>query len=410
MAATPEPSPKRPPLARWKVWLFTTILLVAGAALLEGAAHFYLKAFRGYDGSHLIQYEFDPYKNIVPTPGYVDTRGIRHNSVGFRRSAEVPVAKPAGTYRVFLMGASTAYGLGGLWPHLQRDFEVIDNSQTIDAYLERSLQARYPGMRVEVINAAITSTWTHHHLIYLNQKIFRYQPDMIVFLDGYNDFLFVDPAHDQFAAYAYGEQSSRIMGPPTVSSLVFQNFWWLYRKSAFVHLVTKEMRKLGGLFKRTPKADRPAIDVDAYLAGLRTVFPANALAMVRRNTLLVRDAGIIPVVVMQPMLLLERDRPGLEGIERQLFDFNVTSYAPGYEDFVRRAVPWLADTTGKAVTAAGGFFIDGTPIYQTATGQIFTDYAHLTPKGNEMLAGHIEAGITGLIHDDAVAKGLLAPR
>ncbi len=119
-------------------------MLAITLGVLELAATWYLKAFRGYDGEHLLQYEFDPYKNIIPTRNFVDTRGIRHNSQGFRRSTEVPLAKSEETYRIFLMGGSTAYGLGGLWPHLQRDYEVIDNSETIDAYLQKYLQHALP--------------------------------------------------------------------------------------------------------------------------------------------------------------------------------------------------------------------------------------------------------------------------
>lgn len=397
-----------PRLPAWKTALFLFILLGAGAAILEGLAHLYLKLFRGYDGTHLIQYEFDPYKNILPTPNYVDTRGIQHNSVGFRRSSEVTVEPPPNTYRVFLMGASTAYGLGGLWPHLQRDFEVIDNRHTIDAYLERDLRAAFPGMNVEVINAAITSTWTHHHLIYLNQKILRYQPDMIVFLDGFNDFYHTTPGHDQFAAYAYGEQSHRIMGPPTLTSLAFQNFWWFYRKSALVHLVTREARKLGGLF--SGRGERTPIDPDEQLQRLQEIFPANALTMVHRYTMITRDAGVLPVVVHQPMLILEGHRAAsMVEIEKKLFDFNVASYVPNYDKFALKAAPWVVDTTRAVVEQSGGTFIDATNIYGGETQQIFTDYAHLTPRGNEVLAKYIEGVIGPMIRSDARAKGLSVP-
>ena len=74
-----------------------------------------------------------------------------------------------------------------------------------------------------MINAAITSTWTHHHLIYLNQRILRYDPDMILFMDGFNDFFKSEPDHDQFATYSYGMPSRVIMGEPTLYSLAYAN-------------------------------------------------------------------------------------------------------------------------------------------------------------------------------------------
>ena len=77
-------------------------------------------------------------------------------------SDKAPASKPQQAKgldrrRLFLMGGSAAYGLGGLWPHIQREYAVLKNAETIDAYLERDLAPQFPGRRVEVINAAINS-------------------------------------------------------------------------------------------------------------------------------------------------------------------------------------------------------------------------------------------------------------
>src|SRR6266480_1978409 len=205
--ASPMSLDSTPSLSLGKRLLFSLLLIGIALGTCELIAIWYLRAFNGYDGTHLYEYVFDPYKNVLPAPNYVDTRGIHHNRQGFRRTGEVMLAKPAGTYRIFLMGGSTAYGLGGLWPHIQRTFAVLKNSETIDAYLERILGDSVPGTHIEVINAAITSTWTHHELIYLNQTLLRYQPDMVLFLDGFNDFFFDNRDHDQFADYSYDLQS-----------------------------------------------------------------------------------------------------------------------------------------------------------------------------------------------------------
>src|SRR5210317_541638 len=98
--------------------LFLLILLsltaLATFAILVVGSSIYLRAYRGYDGQHLMNYDFDPYKNIRLTPNFVDTRGIEHNAQGFRRSEDTPRVKPKGTYRIFLMGGSTGYGLRSL--------------------------------------------------------------------------------------------------------------------------------------------------------------------------------------------------------------------------------------------------------------------------------------------------------
>ncbi len=399
-------NPQAAGLPRWKKVLFSVVLLVMVLAVLEFMAIGYLKLTRGYDGEHLYQYVFDPYKNILPTPGYVDTRGIVHNSQGFRRSEDVVRPKPEGTYRIFLMGGSTAYGLGGLWPHLQREYAVLDNSETIDAYLERILTDRFPELRVEVINAAITSTWTHHSLIYLNQSIIQYQPDMVLFLDGFNDFYHTGRNHDQFASYAYNLQSRVIMGEPTLYSLAYANGWWLFRKSALFHVLGRGLRVLKLVV--SGKTEPRPIDVSRDLALLPGVFQHNALAMHRRIALILRDLGIVPVFMLQPMLALDRDKP-MPDIERDLFRFNLESYRPNYEEFLTQARDTVAKYESAMAQELGAEFIDLTGIYRQVPQQIYTDYAHLTPLGNELLAQRAAERLIPIIQSSQDAAVTVAP-
>ena len=367
------------------------VILIAAVALLatvlEISARWYLRAAQGYSGGPLLQYEFDPYKNVRPTPNYVDTRGVKHNAQGFRRSSNVTREKPEGTYRIFLMGGSTAYGTGGLWPHIQRTYPVLDNSQTIDAYLEQDLSQRFPGKRFEVINAAIPSIWTHHHLIYLNQTILNYHPDLVILLDGFNDFYYYVRGHDQFASYAYQEHSSTIMGEPTLRSLLYVNSWWWGRKSAFVHIALRKLRVvklvLGGRPERKP------LEVNGALVGLQEVFPRNALVMVDRIAKLLEQENVDAAFVLQPMLILERGRPEMPAIEKEMLEFNLKSYLPNYEDFMHKAVPYVSALERATVEKSGATFLDATGLFRNARGQVFTDYVHLTPEANRVLARYI---------------------
>lgn len=381
-------------LSRKKKFLYFLIMFALVAIVLEVGARFYLRKSQGYSGGPLLQYEFDPYKNLLPTPNFVDTRGLQHNSQGFRRSSEVARAKPAGTFRVFLMGGSTAYGTGGLWPHIQRTYPILKNSQTIDTYLEHDLSQRFPGTKFEVINAAIPSIWTHHHLIYLNQSILKYKPDMVILLDGFNDFYYYTRGHDQFASYAYQEHSRIIMGDPTLRSLLYVNTWWLGRKSAFVHVALRRMRAVKLLLSSVFRShERVPIDVSGAVAGLREVYPENALKIVERIALLLQEEKVDGVFVLQPMLVMERGRPGMPAIEKKLLEFNVKSYLPNYEAFMREAVPFVRDQERSTVERYGATFLDGTAIFRDAKGQIFTDYVHLTPEANQLMAINIAHSI-----------------
>ncbi len=385
-----------PPLATWKKLLFSAVLALILFVILEVGASLYLRATAGYAGGAFQQYEYDPYKSIGLSRNWEDTRGVRHNAQGFRRDSNVVREKPEGTFRVFLMGASTAYGTGGLWPHLQKEFEVLDNSETIDAYLEPLLAQRLNVARVEVINAAVPSTWTHHHLINLNQTILGYDPDLILFLDGWNDHFFYDLRHDQFASYAYGEQATVIMGPPTLGSLVRMNGWWLFRKSAFFHLLSRVGREAKLLVFRPQRA--PALDVPKAVAQQHTVFERNALKMIERNALILRQEGIPTLFMLQPILSLERERMArMPDIEKKLFEFNLSAWPPGYEDFIRQAVPYVAQRTRETVEPLGARFVDLTELFPTSDGQIFTDYVHLTPEGNRRVAERAADEVVALL-------------
>ena len=391
-----QPAAPAPSLSRGKRWLFSGILLLLVLGLGELAASVFLRVTRGYDGRHLYQYDYDAYKNILPARNYVDTRGIVHNAQGFRRTTNVSVVKAPGAIRVFIMGGSTAYGLGGLWPFIQRDYAVLKNAETIDSYLENELRKAFPGRQVEVINAAITSTWTHHSFIYINQSILKYHPDMVLFLDGYNDYYFDEPGHDQFASYAYNNPAEVIMGAPTIKSLMYANGWWLFRKSALFHVLGRAAQ----IAKQavTPKPAQPPIPVDSAIAGIQRNFPKDALKMHRRSGLILLDEGVVPVFMLQPMLILERARlTTMPPIERKLFEFDVSSQKPNVETFYRRAVDVVRADEEAMTKEIGAQYIDLTGIYAGAQGQMFTDYVHLTPRANEILAGEVAKRIEPLL-------------
>jgi hypothetical protein len=187
-----------------------------------------------------------------------------------------------------------------------------------------------------------------------------------------------------------------IMGAPTIKSLVYANGWWLFRKSALFHV----LGRAGQVAKEalTPKPPRPPIDLDSAMAGIQRNFPANALKMHRRSGLILLDEGVIPVFMLQPMLILERGRlAAMPPIERKLFDFDVSSQRPNVEAFYRRAVDLVRADEEAMTKEIGAQYIDLTGIFAGAQGQIFTDYVHLTPRANEILAHDVATRVEPLL-------------
>ena len=88
-------------------------------------------------------------------------------------------------------------------------------------------------------------------------------------------------------------------------------------------------------------------------------------------------------------------------MEQRLFAFNVESYLPNYEQFVRRAVAMVHERETAMASELGAQFIDLTGIYGGVEEQIYTDYVHLTPRGNELLARHLAERLVPVIRQDA---------
>lgn len=375
-----------------------TIMLLIVLAVLEIAAYLYLKAFEGYDGEHLMTYEFDDYKNINPTPNYSNSKGIYHNAQGFRRDRDTSREKSPDTYRIFVMGGSTAYGLHSLSAAGKEKYSVIRNDETIDHYLEQFLADRINDKKIEVINAAITSHYSHHHLIYLNQKILKFNPDMIVFIDGFNDYFPYDRGYDQFLSYAYQERAHLFMGEPSFRALSGYVGWWLFRKSHFVHLAGKTLRPviLGVLHA---DRERAHIHVEEALQNLEVNAKNNYLKMVERNTLVLKHEGVTPVFVLQPEIVFEQSKEFTE-MEKLIFEELDNHWQVNFVEYKNRALPMVTGFLKEATDRVGATYFDMTDIYGGLNEDAYTDYCHLTPHGNRRLAEVLGERIVPMILSD----------
>lgn len=163
--------------------------LVEGLARLGGYAPYPAQAdvFRQeFDQSHrasISVFTPNPVRIWDLTPGFQGHREdwqerswvtISINSQG-RRDSEVPLAKPAGTYRIALVGDSVAFGAR---VQVQDDFATR---------LEASLNARSTSLRYEVLNFGVPGYGTWQELSMLEDKALAYQPDLVLLAFVVND-------------------------------------------------------------------------------------------------------------------------------------------------------------------------------------------------------------------------------
>jgi len=119
-------------------------------------------------------YYSHPYISYEARPGYQTSDGARIDPMGFR-SEPVNVSKPAGTFRIVALGASTTYGLYGPW------------NEAYPYQLQQRLRRELGTDRIEVVNAGLVSATSTESLIRLYMRVLPIDPDMVLLYEGYND-------------------------------------------------------------------------------------------------------------------------------------------------------------------------------------------------------------------------------
>jgi tetratricopeptide (TPR) repeat protein len=126
--------------------------------------------FVGFSGHHPV---FETYR---AEDGSLQARTVREKLKWFNEQ-QFPVCKDSGTFRIFTLGGSTAYGR----PYGMRT--------SFSGWLEEVLkEAAEPARHFEVINAAGIS-YASYRVVLVLKEILAYQPDLVIIYTGHNEFL-----------------------------------------------------------------------------------------------------------------------------------------------------------------------------------------------------------------------------
>ena len=104
-----------------------------------------------------------------------DFETININSYGFR-GKEISIQKPENTFRIFGVGGSTMMGSGSL-----------SDVTTITGFLQNEFDKLNLQYNVEVINAGVSGAWSHTEVNLIKTKLLRFNPDLFIIYDGWND-------------------------------------------------------------------------------------------------------------------------------------------------------------------------------------------------------------------------------
>lgn len=102
-------------------------------------------------------------------------RGLISNAAGLREDHEIAPEKPAGEARILFLGDSCTFGFGSL-----ADESFVELA-------ERALNARYPQVHTECINAGVPGYSLYQGWRWLEMRGWDYAPDLVVATFGWND-------------------------------------------------------------------------------------------------------------------------------------------------------------------------------------------------------------------------------
>ena len=366
--------------------LLYLVLLFALVELLSYyvVVHVYDSALGNRSERHL----YSSIRGHQLNPGYqrqFDTGGQRiHSDQGFRRDTLVEVPKADDTYRIFLMGGSTAYGIGtqgSVYP----EHPTLTNQETVSHFLEQDLQTRLPDVNVEVINAALPAYHSFQHVLYLYESLYEYEPDMVLFLDGHNDFYNLGITNP---IQSYGYSSSRMVHAlndrkPLFASYAFLRFFADY--SYTFKLASKMVQGLYNEYEIPPyntHGDVTAVDRD-FSAEMAQTAQIGFLRNYKLIETLGELHGFCYHVFLQPEIVFE-DAASLSPADQQIAQITRDRYTEGREALMLRSRPEfvaLFEQAGIPFTEIGEI---GGASHQD--NQLYIDYTHLTAEGSKLVA------------------------
>jgi len=400
-----------------KTTLFVTVLVLLG--LIELGCYL-LIVFKGHRD---LRFQY-PYNRILSgytvfqnVPGHsFRTSAIKSDPAepdpvldehGFLHDTPVTREKPPGTFRIFLVGGSTAFGAGqNIRYHSVHPYPdgLYAYPSSLAGQLQSYLTTHNPATHYEVINAAGFERRIHQSLIQYIESLSQFHPDLIINLDGMNDVYslvtgtpFADlEQHLPFYVDLYQGQRSPLRYSSTYYVLSTAYSKWVNRQRSPEPAPTSNPAPASASPAATPSSGEKS--GHAYYEKSKDRYTKNAerlLQIVRQYFAVLKADRTPSIFVLQPLLNRTKTNKHLSPIERQLAEVMVpTASDTGaavdqcalllsyfYDDF-------LSDALRKASKEFGVEYIDlNAEIAPLGSDvEFYTDYCHLTPEGNRRVA------------------------
>lgn len=334
------------------------------------------------------------------------------NEQGFRDSAPVPLNKPQGEFRIFLIGGATAFGQGSKTNEstIAHKLETLLNSRVEqqrknpanfrpdvfpfwppDRAKLMQLAPKIKNAKYRVINAGVPGYSTGNQLAQLARDILPYQPDLIIVLDGYTDLLLDSkrelteiPHIDEFLKDASKHYQASFN----------QSFQQWLNGIGIAQVISR-------LNSQPPGQGQNVLGLQADTSSLSQYLPRDEKEMGRRieryqnnqkQFLRLTQMTRTPVIIaIQPEITgraLNKLSPAERAIRKKLDD--------NYLDLIPASYNKLAQNSQKLASAFGGN-VKVENLYslpQSSNKPLFSDTVNLTEAGNSVVANKLYQSLT----------------
>lgn len=377
---------------RWRRVAYVGLTLAITTLLLESTSCVLLRGIAEQtDVSRSETHLLDAHRDHRLNPDFELGGRSWHAPDGFRRDKAVSLDKPDQTIRIVALGTSALYGLGASSPYPTHP--PLHNDETITHHLEQALAQRLArdGIehRVEVLNAGVSAYKTFHELVYLNASLLDYQPDIVINVDGHNDF-YDDDMNDRWNEYAY---STSILvdqfNGRTFFLAGFGSVRALAPYSQTFNLGERLMRRAWQRRVERPLLHTPHRDFQRganFAATMESLLDRQALRELWQIHALGRYANFDHAIFLQPEIVFEREDT-LSPEDRKLRQITMKwlpQDVPEKMRQVRELLPEWFQRRELPLVDLGEIGAE-----ETSTQQLYLDYCHLSPDGARVTAQRI---------------------
>jgi lysophospholipase L1-like esterase len=295
-----------------------------------------------------LKYLVDGILKFVPNQ-HMETIDI--NSHGFR-GPEFSEEKQSDVYRVFFVGGSTSFGAAS------------SESDTIPTLIQNEINNLDTGLKIEIINAGISSAYSFTEKYLIQNDLAKFQPDLIIIYSGGND------SHNRY---------NETYHPHTVSSNQTNI------SPTFIQVIKKIITDVD---YKTP------IILSKILTNVSNVIPVSESSKNQVQELWTtrmnetcntnNDLGIETIVFVQPMLG-SGDKQLSDSEKIEILKYNdIYNYHPVTLEILNN----MADSLNTLETTCDAVY-DLTLIYDDIDETIYLDWIHTNYLGNKIIANEI---------------------